>query len=385
MRILHTVPGRNRGGLEQRALDQVAWLAQYGHPVWLATPGNGVTAAKARAQGLPLLPFDFDRPWRLSTLLALRALVRGQGIELIDAHYTRDAKAAMGCLDLCAVVRTRHVDQPLKGNLLRRLQWRRGTDHVIAVAASVRDGLLRSGLADPARTSLIGEWADERFFAGENAGRRARVREELGLAEGQIVILCASMLRLEKGQDHLIRAFAELAKAHPQARLVLAGAPTAESQAYAESLPGLARECGIANGVVFTGFRDDIPDLMEAADVIAIPSVIEAQSRVGAQALARGRPIVASAVGGLVEIVRDGETGLSVPPADPKALAQALGRLIAEPGLAQRLARAGREFAERRLRFDARMAETLAVYEKALAHARSRSYMRVATTQGAAR
>jgi len=385
LRILHTVPGRNWGGMEQRTIDQVAWLAERGHPVWLATPGDGATAAKARAQGLPLLPFDFDRPWRLSTLLALRALARRQGIDLIDAHYTRDAKAAMGCLDLCAVVRSRHLNQPLKGKALRRLQWRLGADHVIAVAHCVRDGLIEAGLATPQRSSVVGEWADERFFADEDATRRARVREALGLADGQIAILCASMLRVEKGQDHLIRAFAELARAHPRARLVLAGAPTAESRAYAESLPGLARQCGIANGVVFTGYRDDIPDLIEAADLIAIPSVMEAQSRVGAQALARGRPIVASAVGGLVEIVRDDETGLTVPPADPKALAQALGRLIAEPGLAQRLARAGRDLAERHLRFDTRMAETLAVYEKALAHARSRSYMRVATTEGAVR
>lgn len=385
MRILHTVPGRNWGGMEQRTIEQVAWLAQHGYPVWLATPGDGATAAKARAQGLPLLPFDFDRPWRFSTLLALRALVRRQGIELIDAHYTRDAKAAIGCLDLCAVVRSRHLNQPLKGKGLRRLQWRLGADHVIAVAHCVRDGLIEAGLATPQRSSVVGEWADERFFAPEDGPRRARARAELGLGADDVAIVCVGMLRPDKGQDHLIRAFAELVQTHPQVRLILVGGPTGESRAYAETLPELAKGLGVGERVRFTGYRDDIPDLIEAADLVAIPSLTEAQPRAAAQALARGRPIVASAVGGTVEIVRDGETGLTVPPADPKALARALGRLIADPGLAQRVARAGRDLAERHLRFDARMAETLAVYEKALAHARSRSYMSVATTEGAVR
>ncbi|CAA6605736.1 putative glycosyl transferase [Rhodospirillaceae bacterium LM-1] len=377
MRILHTVPGRNWGGMEQRTLEQVEWLVAHGYSAWLATPGDGATAARARAKNLPLLPFNFDRPWRLSTLLAFRRLIKEMRIDLIDAHYTRDAKTSMGCLDLCAVVRSRHLNQPLKGSLLRRLQWRLGADHVIAVAHCVLDGLIATGLADSNRSSVVGEWADERFFAPANADRRVAARTRLGFGPEQYLIVCVGMLRPDKGQDHLIQAFALLAPAHPQARLAIVGGPTQESGAYAKALTMLAKECGVSDKVVFTGYSDEIPDLIEAADLVAIPSLTEAQPRAAAQALARGRPIVASAVGGTVEIVRDGETGLTVPAANPKALAEAISTLIDDPELAKTLALAGRKLAERHLRFDARMAETLSVYEQALIYARKRSYLPV--------
>jgi glycosyltransferase involved in cell wall biosynthesis len=376
MRILHTVPGRNWGGMEQRTLEQVEWLLCHDYPVWLATPNDGATAARAREKGLPVLPFDFDRSWRLTTLLAFRRLLREKGIDIIDAHYTRDAKTAMGSLDLCAVVRSRHLNQPLKGKFLRRLQWRLGCDHVIAVAHCVRDGLIEAGLTDAERSSVVGEWADERFFSPENPERRILARQGLSIDQGQTAIVCVGMLRPDKGQDHLLRAFAMLAETQPQTRLVIVGGPTQESRSFAEALPNIAKECGVTDKVVFTGYRDDIPELMEAADMVVIPSLTEAQPRAAAQALARGRPIVASAVGGTVEIVRENETGITVPPANPRALACAMEVLITDPARAQRIARAGQELAKRHLRFDARMAETLAVYDKAIVHARQRSWVK---------
>ena len=124
MRILHTIPGRNWGGMEQRTLEQVRWLATHGHDVWLAAPADGEPYRAALAEGLPLVSMNFDRPWRPATVMALRRLVTTNRIDIIDTHVTRDAKAAIACLDLCAVVRSRHVNQPLRPTPVRRLQWR---------------------------------------------------------------------------------------------------------------------------------------------------------------------------------------------------------------------------------------------------------------------
>ena len=95
MRILHTIPGRNWGGMEQRTLEQVRWLATHGHDVWLAAPADGEPYRAALAEGLPLVSMNFDRPWRPATVMALRRLVTTNRIDIIDTHVTRDAKAAI--------------------------------------------------------------------------------------------------------------------------------------------------------------------------------------------------------------------------------------------------------------------------------------------------
>lgn len=375
MRILHTIPGRNWGGMEHRTLEQVRWLAGHGHDVWLAAPEDGEPFQRAKAMGLPVIAMNFDRPWKLATVKALRALVREKAFDVIDAHVTRDAKAALCCLDQCAVVRSRHVNQPLKPSLIRRMQWRL-SDHVITVAECTREHLVHIGLADHARSTSIGGWADERFFElADPVATRARLRAQIGLGDDEFVLVCVGMLRPDKGQDHLIRALGLLKRKGIAVTAVLAGSATAESAAYEDGLKQLAEEEGVA--VRFLGYRDDVSELMQMGDAVVIPSLTEAQPRVAVQAFATGRPVVASAVGGVPEIVKDGETGWLVPAAEPRALADALARVVEHPEEAARVAEGARRLAEQAMRFDHRMAETLATYETAIARAKIRPWVRV--------
>lgn len=375
MRILHTIPGRNWGGMEHRTIEQVRWLMNHGHAVWLAAPEDGEPFRRAAALGLPMVPLNFDPPWHPATLRRLRRFVRDNDIDVIDSHYTRDAKAALSCLGLCAVVRSRHVNQPMKPSLVRKLQWR-AADHVITVADCTRDHLLEIGLADPRRSTAIGGWADERFFQlADPAVTRARLRDELALPADAFVLVCVAMLRPDKGQDHLIRALGLLKGCGLSPVAVLAGSPTAESAAYETGLHDLVAEQGV--DVRFLGYRDDISELMQMADTVVIPSLTEAQPRVAVQAFATGRPVVASAVGGVPEIVKHGETGWLVPPAQPQALADAIAKVMSEPAAAATVADGARRLAERTMRFDHRMAQTLATYETAIRRAKSRAFLRV--------
>ena len=376
MRILHTIPGRNWGGMEHRTIEQVKWLTAHGHEVWLATPADGESFARAEAAGLPVLAFDFDRPWRPCTIRVLRRLVIERKIEVIDAHVTRDAKAAAACLDLCAVVRSRHVNQPLKSTAIRRLQWRMGADHLITVAECTRRDLVAIGLADSRRSTSIGGWADERFFdLPDPVSTRARLRAELGVAEGMFTWVCVGMLRPDKGQDHLIEALALLHQRGLDPKLCVVGSATAECADFERGLYRLVAERGLAGQVVFTGYREDVSELMQMGDAVVIPSLTEAQPRVAVQAFAVGKPVVASAVGGVPEIVFDGETGWLVPPAEPERLADAMAKVMTDPSVAAVAAQA-RELAEKQMRFDHRMDQTLATYRTAMTHARRRSFPR---------
>jgi len=374
LHILHTIPGRNWGGMEHRTVEQVRWLKANGHAVWLATPADGQTWKRAEAEGLPLLDFDFDRPWRPSSVREFRRMVIERGIELIDTHVTRDAKVAATCLDLCAVVRSRHVNQPLKSSPIRRMQWRLGADHIITVADCTRDALVADGLADPRRATAIGGWADDSFFAAAAPLERATVRAALGLPAESFVWLCVGMIRPDKGQDHLLEALALLEAQGRTPTLAIVGSATAECAAYEQSLRARAADFG--GRVVFTGYRDDVAVLMRTADAVVIPSLTEAQPRVAVQAFAVGRPVVASAVGGVPEIVTAGETGWLVPPADPAALAQAMETVMANRPRAEAIASRARCLAETTMRFDHRMEQTLATYRAALAHAHKRPFPR---------
>lgn len=374
MRILHTIPGRNWGGMEHRTIEQVRWLVAHGHDVWLATPADGQSYAKAQSLGLPVVAMNFDPPWHPTTIRTLRRFVRDNAIEIIDAHVTRDAKAALACMDLCALVRSRHVNQPLKPSWARRLQWRLA-DHIITVAGCTRDHLVEIGLADPARSTPIGGWADEKFFdLADPVAVRERLRGEIGIAQDETVVVCVGMLRPDKGQDHLITALGLLKDRGMALCAVLAGSATAESASYEAGLRDQAARLGLR--VHFLGYRDDVSELMQMADLVVIPSLTEAQPRVAVQAFATGRPVIASAVGGVPEIVKDGQTGWLVPPAQPDILADAIARVLADPAQAARMAEGARHLAERQMRFDHRMAETLATYDTAIRRSRVRPFLR---------
>ncbi|KIL97687.1 Glycosyl transferase [Paramagnetospirillum magnetotacticum MS-1] len=373
MRILHTIPGRNWGGMEHRTLEQVRWLKSHGHDVWLASPQDGESYKRAQAAGMPVVDFDFDRPWKPATVRSFRKLLIEKSVEVVDTHVTRDAKTACACLDLVAVVRSRHVNQPLKGGAIRRLQWRMGADHIITVAECTRSQLLGVGLADAKRSVSIGGWADERFFdLPDPVATRARLRAELNIPAEAYAWVCVGMIRPDKGQDHLLAALALLKARGLSPMLTIVGSATSECADYERGLHAQLSAAGLAGQVVFTGYREDVSELMQMGDAVVIPSLTEAQPRVAVQAFAVGKPVVASAVGGVPEIVFDGETGLLVPAADPARLAEAMARIMTDHDATARMAANARQMAEKDMRFDNRMNQTLEVYRTAQAHARKR-------------
>ena len=383
LRVLHTIPGRNWGGMEQRVLEQVRWLLGHGHTAWVAAAPDSETYRRAVALGLPAVAMTFDRPWRPSVVAALRRFVRDNRVDVVDTHVTRDAKAALTCLDLCTVVRSRHVDQPLKTSLPRRLQWRLGADHVVTVAGTIRRPLIQQGLAEADRSTWVGGWAEDRFFDHPDpAAARARVRAEFGLGPEAIVLLCVAMLRVDKGQNHLLRAVRLLVDRGLPVVCLLAGAATAESADYTAGLHAQAAAAGIADRVHFLGYRDDVPDLMQAADLKVISSLVEGQPRVSVQTFASGRPLVATDVGGVAEIVIDGTTGWIAPPADPEALAATIARALADPAKMKEVAANARRVADQTMRIDIRMAQALEVYGVAMARARGRRFPRWRGTGG---
>jgi glycosyltransferase involved in cell wall biosynthesis len=181
--------------------------------------------------------------------------------------------------------------------------------------------------------------------------------DEYGFAEGSPLVGVIARLEPEKGHATLIDAWPQVLERLPDARLLIVGEGSQRPilEAQAEALDLLGEQCsgdrcvgtrGARPGakVVFTGLRDDVPAVTAALDVAVLPSYREAQGLAILEAMALRRPVVATAVGGVPEMVEDGRTGLLVPPRDADALATAIYRLLTDHPLADTLARAGHDF-----------------------------------------
>lgn len=170
-------------------------------------------------------------------------------------------------------------------------------------------------------------------------GAAARLRAELGLGPQPLVGLFGRLSEW-KGQHVFLEAIAAM----EGVQAVIAGGALFGQEAYEARIREQASHLGLDGRVRFLGFRSDVPELMAAMDAVAHTSIVaEPFGRVVVEAMMCGRPVVATRGGGVTEIIRDGETGLLVPPGEASALAAALGRILSDPALAEKLAQKGRE------------------------------------------
>jgi glycosyltransferase involved in cell wall biosynthesis len=332
-------------GIAHYALTLSAELQRLGHEVhfW----GRAGSSLLASAQRAGLRARGLRRPW--SSLHCLRAQVRAAGIELINAHTGggHALAAALAALTNVAVVRTRGDARPAAKHPLARLLARRTSGFIAANSAIGRELAAAFPGCEVATV-----------FQGIAAGPALPLPEDC-------VFGLLGRLDPVKGHETMMEAAALIRGDHPEARFraVGAGAPQRRAQ-----LEGRARRLGLDDGVwEFAGFMEDVPAELARCRVGVVASTgSEAVSRAALEWMAAGRPLVAAAVGCLPDLVAEGETGFLVPPGDPKAMAQALGRFLREPPLAARLGAAGRRRFESRFSLKQFGDETMKFYGKIL-------------------
>ncbi|MBB4407213.1 glycosyltransferase family 4 protein [Agrobacterium radiobacter] len=192
-------------------------------------------------------------------------------------------------------------------------------------------------------------------------GTAARLRAELGFGPQPLVGLFGRLSEW-KGQHVFLEAIAAM----EGVQAVIVGGALFGQEAYEARIREQASSLGLDGRVRFLGFRSDVPDLMAAMDAVAHTSIVaEPFGRVVVEAMMCGRPVVATRGGGVTEIIRDGETGLLVPPGEPSALAAALGRVLSDPALAERLAQKGREDVSQRFSLEETCRSVSALLEEA--------------------
>jgi glycosyltransferase involved in cell wall biosynthesis len=273
-----------------------------------------------------------------------------------DCRYGIPAVCARGAGAL-GVVTTEHlpmVPSFAKARLLRLLSAR-AIDRVITVSRDNASHLEVIHRVDPSRIRVI-------YNGIPDPGPAAAPRRDADAGAGPVRILMVGALERRKGHETMLEALRLLGARY---RLDVAGAGPEEGR-----IRSLASGSELVDRVGLLGRVRDVPSLMAASEIIAVPSLLEATPYVILEAMAAARPVVASRIYGIPEIVEDGVTGLLVEPGDPSALAGALRRLGEDPDLALRIGRAGRAAFEERFTLQRSVCGTEAVYEELLRRGR---------------
>jgi glycosyltransferase involved in cell wall biosynthesis len=232
------------------------------------------------------------------------------------------------------------VEPPSVRNVLHYLIPRLST-RVVTVSKAVRDHMLKDAPKFKDRFAFVQGGIDVDPFL--NATGRQRVRDEWGVRDDEVLIGMAGRVTRWKGQSVFIQAARIIARRHPQVKFVAVGGVFDTEKFYMERFQQEVREAGLADQFTINDFRSDMPDVFAAYDIFVLPSTLpEPFGLVVIEAMAAGKPVVATAPGGPSETVAEGETGYLVPPSDPQAIAAALEKFLANPQERARAGEAGR-------------------------------------------
>ena len=278
-----------------------------------------------------------------TTLLSFLAKQRGLARRVLVSHHATGSA---------------HKRNVFPGYILPVL---RRMDAHLAVADAQRRYLVDIARLPEDRVHLVYKGIDADQYRPARAGEREDARRRLGIPEKGVVLMAVGSLKPIKGFDVLIRAAAPVLKSRADARLMLVGDGIDRAM-----LERLASECGVGDRVVFAGLRDDVDVILRGADALVLSSRTEALPTVVLEAMATGLPVVATDVGGVVEIVEGGRSALVVPPEEEQPLRAALERMLDDSALRGSMGIRGREIVESRFRLERMCEEREALFERML-------------------
>lgn len=367
LKIANVCLSRSWGGLEMSALRWSENLARRGHEVRNILVAGSRLSEEARSRGLvqvtvPLMSKSFDP--RASG--KIRALVGRDGIDVVQAHRSKD----LWILWLALVGNSRpklfYASRMLfktttKKDFFHNLVYGR-LDGVIVLTEVGKRYFAAATSVPPERITVIPNGFDVKAYELP-AGERGVVRGELGLAASDLAVGCTSRIDIQKGQFELVEAFRLVLRHFSNGRLVLVGEPTLhEGRQYMDFLKRKVTEYGLDSKVMLAGFRRDVPRVLSALDVFAMPSYEETFGNCLVEAMLAGLPCVTTDAGGAPEIVEGGKVGLLAEPKSVESLARALQMLLENLDLRRDLGAKARESARRRFDLEGVVAKIERLY-----------------------
>ena len=373
-RVLYLRSSSRFVGLERLMLQMAAPLRREGFDIQAVVlyrrrdsmPPLHPMVVEARRQGIEVEQLDGGPRLPLRAVLYVANKLRRESFSLLHTHDYKTDLLGLVAARLAKVpcVATVHgyVFVSLRLRIYRMLDLLalRFFPRIITVSEDLRRQLLAAGL--PGEKVVTARNAiDAETFAFQNAQIGPQLRQQLGIGRHQPLITAVGRLIPGKGHRYFLEAARQVLRTRPEAHFLVVG-----EGRQRDGLETLTAALGIRDAVSFLGFRQDVAALMKASDLIVLPSLEEGLPVVLLEALALAKPVVATAVGGVPEVVRHKETGLLVPPKDQKQLAETMLYLLRNPEEGKKLAERGRQLVSQQFNVETTARKIAQVYGEVL-------------------
>ena len=357
-RILHSESSMGWGGQEVRVFAELEWMRAHGHWVALAAHPKSMIARRAIEAGMTFYAIRTHKLLLDIEIVRLAIWLKKNRVEIVNTHSSKDGWLAGLAARLadCTLVRSRHIEVDYPNKFSSGFAFRSLPHHVITTSQRIADRLVTELDVPAQRVTCIATGVDLTRFDPALPGT---LRAELGLAPDVALAGMISVLRSWKGHATFLEAAKLLLAENRRVHFVIAG----DGLAREEWTQFIQQEPWRGN-VTLLGHRADVPNVLASLDVLVLPSYAhEGIPQIVLQAQAMARPVVATTIGGIPEVVEHGVTGLLVPPREAGPLAEKIRAVLDDRALAQRLGTAARAHIEKSHSLDAMGERLLRLYE----------------------
>jgi glycosyltransferase involved in cell wall biosynthesis len=360
MKALFATSIKSWGGGEEWMLSACRALQERGHAVTLAARPGSAIGARAAETRIPGITVPFRHDLDLASMWSVYRFCARERPDVLCVNMDRALRVAgfaARAAGVRSVIPRRGSEFPLKDGLVYRWSYRRIATAMIVNSQATARTLVRNIEWRPAgRLHVLPNGVDLSRF--QNVRPRDQLRRELNIPENALVLISIGELTTRKNPQALLRAMAELAPRHPEIHALLVGEGPLRTALHEE-----AASEGLHPNLHLLGFRDDVPDLLHASDVLVHTARVEGFGYVIAEAMAAGLPVVATHCSSIPEIVQDSTTGILVEPEDHAALVRAIEAYTADPARRRHDGHAGLLRARSEFDLERRMDELEEIFE----------------------
>ncbi len=369
IRILYVIDALEFGGGERGFSQLSTGLNRERFKTYLAAHPDSKLEKMVKQENIPFFPIEMDRRVNFKTIAQLLRIISQNRINIVHSMGARaDFFAGMAVRKLPETSLVCTVAMPVGGfdiGFIRKIIYKiadhfssRYVTQFIAVSKAIKEQLVRRCNIHSGRITVVYNGVELDQY-NQNMNASEKIRYSLGITDDYPIIGAIGRLVYQKGYSHFLRAAKQVYEEKKYVRFVIVGHGPEE-----DNLKSMAKSLGISHVCTFAGLRRDIPELLSAFDVFVLSSVLEGLPRIVIEAMAMGRPIVATDIDGVREELEDGITGLLVPPENSDALAESIIDLLVDKDKSSQMGINARREAEEKFGVDLMLKNVENVYEE---------------------
>ena len=314
-------------------------LSNRGYKVTLVCKPEAEIIGHAKKEGIEVFPMRIAGDFDPLSIFKIINIYRKGKIDIVVANVGKDIRLAGLAAKFASnvsVIALHQVDSEIKNNLRYRITYNSLAKLIVVNSFSTKNTLLKSApwLMDE-KIKVVYHGIDSEKYTERNT---TDLRSQLGLSQADLIIGFVGRLSVQKGIKYMLDAFRLIAEKYKNVHLVIAGSGELEGM-----IKEVVTKFNLENRIHLLGFRKDIPNLMMTFDIFLLPSLWEGFGIVLIEAMAAGKPVVATSTSSIPEIVEDGRSGILVPPENAEAISDALIKLISEPELRTKFGKEGQK------------------------------------------